>query len=51
MAREELVELGASLFDRRLTFGRTGNLNTRSGDHPTRPLTDDQAEQLRREDP
>jgi ribulose-5-phosphate 4-epimerase/fuculose-1-phosphate aldolase len=32
MVREELVELGASLFDRRLTFGRTGNLSVRSGD-------------------
>lgn len=31
-ARNELVELGASLFDRRLTFGRTGNLSVRSGD-------------------
>jgi ribulose-5-phosphate 4-epimerase/fuculose-1-phosphate aldolase len=32
MVREQLVELGASLFDRRLTFGRTGNLSVRSGD-------------------
>jgi 3-dehydro-4-phosphotetronate decarboxylase len=31
-AGHELVELGASLFDRRLTFGRTGNLSVRSGD-------------------
>lgn len=31
-ARNELVELGASLFGRRLTFGRTGNLSVRSGD-------------------
>jgi len=31
--RTEIVELGASLFSRRLTFGRTGNLSVRVGDH------------------
>jgi uncharacterized protein YgbK (DUF1537 family)/ribulose-5-phosphate 4-epimerase/fuculose-1-phosphate aldolase len=30
--RNQLVELGASLFDRRLTSGRTGNLGVRFGD-------------------
>ena len=29
---DELVALGASLFGRRLTFGRTGNLSVRAGD-------------------
>jgi ribulose-5-phosphate 4-epimerase/fuculose-1-phosphate aldolase len=38
-ARNELVELGASLFDRRLTFGRTGNLSVRSGDRILMTLT------------
>ena len=31
-ARRQLVALGASLFGRRLTFGRTGNLSVRVGD-------------------
>ena len=31
-ARADLVDLGRSLFDRRLTFGRTGNLSVRLGD-------------------
>jgi len=30
--REQVVALGASLFARRLTFGRTGNLSVRDGD-------------------
>jgi ribulose-5-phosphate 4-epimerase/fuculose-1-phosphate aldolase len=30
--RHEMVALGASLFGRRLTFGRTGNLSARTGD-------------------
>jgi ribulose-5-phosphate 4-epimerase/fuculose-1-phosphate aldolase len=30
--RDEIVALGASLFERRLTFGRTGNLSVRIGD-------------------
>jgi ribulose-5-phosphate 4-epimerase/fuculose-1-phosphate aldolase len=30
--REEIVALGASLFERRLTFGRSGNLSVRVGD-------------------
>ena len=29
--REQVVRLGASLFDRRLTFGRTGNISVRDG--------------------
>jgi ribulose-5-phosphate 4-epimerase/fuculose-1-phosphate aldolase len=31
--RGQLVALGASLFGRRLTFGRTGNLSVRVSDH------------------
>lgn len=31
--RREVVELGRSFFERRLTFGRTGNLSLRVGDH------------------
>jgi ribulose-5-phosphate 4-epimerase/fuculose-1-phosphate aldolase len=31
--RAEIVTLGASLFARRLTFGRTGNLSARVGEH------------------
>jgi ribulose-5-phosphate 4-epimerase/fuculose-1-phosphate aldolase len=30
--RRRIVELGASLFARRLTFGRTGNISVRTGD-------------------
>lgn len=30
--RRQLVDLGASLFSRSLTFGRTGNLSVRTGD-------------------
>lgn len=30
--RQQIVDLGASLFARRLTFGRTGNLSVRVGD-------------------
>ena len=30
--RKQIVELGASLFARRLTFGRTGNISVRVGD-------------------
>lgn len=30
--RDQIVELGASLFARRLTFGRTGNLSVRVGE-------------------
>jgi ribulose-5-phosphate 4-epimerase/fuculose-1-phosphate aldolase len=30
--RQRIVELGASLFARRLTFGRTGNISVRTGD-------------------
>ena len=30
--RHQVVELGASLFSRRLTFGRTGNISVRLGD-------------------
>jgi ribulose-5-phosphate 4-epimerase/fuculose-1-phosphate aldolase len=30
--RRQIVELGASLFARRLTFGRTGNISVRTGD-------------------
>jgi ribulose-5-phosphate 4-epimerase/fuculose-1-phosphate aldolase len=30
--RQQIVDLGASLFARRLTFGRTGNLSVRTGD-------------------
>jgi len=30
---EQVVALGESLFARRLTFGRTGNISIRSGDH------------------
>jgi ribulose-5-phosphate 4-epimerase/fuculose-1-phosphate aldolase len=29
---EQVVALGASLFARRLTFGRTGNISVRDGD-------------------
>lgn len=32
-ARHEIAALGASLFARRLTFGRTGNISVRSGEH------------------
>jgi 3-dehydro-4-phosphotetronate decarboxylase len=32
-AREQVVDLGASLFARRLTFGRTGNISVRDGAH------------------
>lgn len=31
--RADIVALGASLFSRRLTFGRTGNLSARVGEH------------------
>jgi ribulose-5-phosphate 4-epimerase/fuculose-1-phosphate aldolase len=31
-ARRAIVDLGASLFARRLTFGRTGNISVRTGD-------------------
>ena len=31
-ARERIVETGASLFERGLTHGRTGNLSVRTGD-------------------
>jgi ribulose-5-phosphate 4-epimerase/fuculose-1-phosphate aldolase len=31
--RRQLAELGRSLFTRRLTFGCTGNLSIRGGDH------------------
>jgi ribulose-5-phosphate 4-epimerase/fuculose-1-phosphate aldolase len=31
--RRNIVELGASFFERRLTFGRTGNISARSGPH------------------
>ena len=30
-ARSQIVDLGASMFARRLTFGRTGNLSVRDG--------------------
>jgi len=30
-ARQQIVDLGASLFARRLTFGRTGNISVRDG--------------------
>ena len=30
-ARDQVVALGASFFDRRLTFGRTGNISVRDG--------------------
>lgn len=29
--RQQIVDLGASMFERRLTFGRTGNLSVRDG--------------------
>lgn len=32
MTQQQIVELGASLFARRLTFGRTGNISVRDGD-------------------
>lgn len=32
MSRQDIVDLGASLFARRLTFGRTGNISVRDGD-------------------
>ncbi|MEU4427203.1 3-oxo-tetronate 4-phosphate decarboxylase [Actinoplanes sp. NPDC024001] len=31
--RRQIADLGASLFARRLTFGRTGNISVRDGDH------------------
>ena len=31
--RRAMVALGASMFSRRLTFGRTGNISVRTGDH------------------
>ncbi|WP_076258566.1 3-oxo-tetronate 4-phosphate decarboxylase [Intrasporangium flavum] len=31
--RRDVVDLGRSFFERRLTFGRTGNLSVRVGDH------------------
>jgi ribulose-5-phosphate 4-epimerase/fuculose-1-phosphate aldolase len=31
--REEVVSLGASIFSRRLTFGRTGNISVRDGEN------------------
>ncbi|MEU6644038.1 3-oxo-tetronate 4-phosphate decarboxylase [Saccharomonospora sp. NPDC046836] len=31
--RQRIADLGASLFARRLTFGRTGNISVRTGDH------------------
>ena len=30
--RDQVVALGASMFARRLTFGRTGNISVRDGD-------------------
>ncbi|GAA4667763.1 class II aldolase/adducin family protein [Amycolatopsis dongchuanensis] len=32
MSRQDVVDLGASLFTRRLTHGRTGNISVRDGD-------------------